>query len=100
MEVAIALVARDGLQTHRRPIESACVALGVGNADERASIVERPGMIEALERLRGALVTPADDRAAVGARVVEHADLIVAATDEHERTAADGATPVFAWLSE
>src|SRR5687767_15876047 len=90
MEIAVALVPRDGLQPELRldePLRR--VAIGLRNADEVAAGVDRPRVVEALERLRVALVAPADDRATMGAGVVEHADVLLPVTPEHQRASAD-----------
>jgi len=61
VKVAIALVARDALQAELGTLEAGGIAVAVGHADERSPVVVRPRVIEALERLRVALVSAADE---------------------------------------
>src|SRR5690606_37290355 len=60
-------------------------------ADKHSFGVEGPGVVEALERRRLALILPADGRPAVRARVEEDPHLPVPATHEDHRSGTYGA---------
>src|SRR5439155_538656 len=100
-EAPVLLEARHVLEGALALVEAATlISILAGDADQAPAGVERPRVVEALERLRGAFVVAAHDRAAMRARVVEGADLAVVAAHEHDRPARDVAPPVVAGLRE
>ena len=83
------------LQSQAGLLESGTVACFIWNADQIALVVERPGMVEALERFGGAFVLAAYHGSTVGAGVEEGPHLAVAAPGEKHGTAGHFAPAVF-----
>ena len=90
-EAPVLLQSRHGLQRPLGLLEAAAlVGVLARDADEPAARVEGPRVIEALEGLRRALVVAADDRAAVGAGVVEGADGRVGVAEKEDLLGGEG----------
>src|SRR5581483_8298230 len=75
-------------------IERLAVAGFVGHAQQVTLVVERPGVVEALEDLGNALRLPTDDGTAMRAGIVQGADHAIGAADEDEWHAGDAALTV------
>src|SRR5262249_38420460 len=80
-------------QTHAGAVEGRAIALLGGQTLERASAAVVPGVVEAAHGPAVALGHPADQRAAMAARVVEDALDAVVAVPEQQRPVADVAGP-------
>ena len=82
-EALVALVAR-GAQAEIGAVEIGSVTLNVGHPDQLAGGVETPGVVETLEHLGVAMVGAADERPAMRAGVVEHAQLTMTVPGEEQ----------------